>query len=316
MLFRCFVAAMMLFGIPGCASWKEKEPKEIRFPQYQLSPDSVSLELAVAQIDPDQQGDFAVLWGELDEQKLALETRKRLDQNGLRAAVLSKQAPAVFCELIQPQQPDRARLDIWQRQMLDQSKLDAASRLLMHKKVQIRSGESRRIPSSDILPESSWVVRHGNMQSVGVGSDVRGVWTITTHPNGDGSVRCIITPQIHHGKLRSEIGVAQGNFIFQTRQKIQTLEELQFEAALLPGETLIVAATPDLADLGELFFAPLVGQEESSANSDDSPASISRQAMLWSDRGSQRMLLIRLVHTQMDDLFQAPENEGRLSTVN
>ncbi len=313
MLIRCLVFAALTLAISGCANWKSKELETIRFPQYKMSPDSVALELAVAQIDPQQQVDFDQLWLQLDEQKLALETRKRLDQNGLRAGVLPNQVPTTLCQLIQPQQPNHERLDTWQLQLLDQGKLDPASRLLIHKKVQIRAGEAKDIPSSDFVPESSWVVRNGNLQSVGVGTDVRGTWNLTTHPNGDGSVRLIVTPQLHHGKIRSEIGVAEGGFLFQARQKIQKLQELKFDVTLQPGETLMIAATPDLTDLGELFFTPWITADEVSEAK--SPESVSRQAMLWSEQGSQRMLLVRLVHTQMDDLFAVPVTESRLSTV-
>ena len=72
----------------------------------------------------------------------------------------------------------------------------------------------------------------------------------------------------------------------------------------MSGESLVLAPTADVEDLGELFF----GAAQSEANHRDSRLSESPAA-------SHRLLLVRIVQTQMDDLFNDSRFVEKLTTA-
>jgi hypothetical protein len=275
----------------GCAKWKESdsEPKPLKFPASRMLPDSVSLELAVAQLDDSQVEQIAELWSRLDQQEIPLALRKQLDANGLRVAVVPSQLPGVLRELLAPKEIDPKLLDLMQTQMYEQGLLKPAQRLISHSKIQNREGKSYDLAVTNVYPEKSWIVHSANGESAGAGKSVRGVMRIKTYPQGDGSVRLTVTPQIHHGDTRTEIGVVDRSFLFQNRQSLVEFDDLKMDVDLLPGETLICGPTSDIADLGELFFGV--------------PGAVP---------GNQRIMLIRLVQTQWDDLFGWRDGSDKL----
>lgn len=280
----------------GCSQWgKSNEPTEFRFPRNQMAPNSVAFELAVAQIPADRVGELESVWGELDHQEIDLSIRQRLDQNGLRAAVIPARIPAELETLLRPVALAPEGLDKWQQELERQGLLESAHPLVFHTRAQRRAGEPYLVATSGAWPEQSWVVRIDGQQTPGVGENVQGVWEIEATPRGDGSVRVKLTPVIHHGDVRPQIGVEEGNFLFQSRQTELRLDELAIQSSLLPGETLLVGATADLSDLGQLFFRP------SKRIKPDDFRLIAESEIV--PQGEQRFLLIRLVQTQLDDLF-------------
>ncbi len=280
--------------VGGCAKWKSSnaEPKPMKFPASRMSPDSVSLEVAVAQLDDSQVEQIAELWSLLDQQEISLELRKQLDANGLRVAVVPSQLPGVLRELLEPKEIDPATLDSMQAQMHEQGLLKPSERLISHNKIQNRDGKAYELAVTNVYPEKSWIFHSTNGDSAGAGKSVRGVLSIKTFPQGDGSVLLKIVPQIHHGDTRTEIGVVDRSFLFQNRQSQVQFKDLQIEVSLLPGETLICGPTSDIADLGELFFGV--------------PGAVP---------GNQRIVLIRLVQTQWDDLFGWRDGRDKLTSA-
>ena len=199
--------------------------------------------------------------------------------------------------------------------MFKKGLLKPAERLIVHRKVQNQSGHSKELPVSNVYPAMSWSVHGKNGQSAGAGESVHGVFDIQTFANGDGSVRVVITPEIHHGKPTTQIGVVDRSFLFQHEQTKTPLKDLTIELELVPGETVVVAATPDFAGVGGLFFRVPVSDANGEFLTD--PANQHWGGFLTSSRrlDQQRFVLIRLVHTQRDDLFSLRTgNEKLIST--
>jgi len=63
---------------------------------------AVALQVAVVQVDDDQQEIVQEFWSRLDTMKLGLTDRRVADANGLRYAVMSPQCPAVLDQLLAP----------------------------------------------------------------------------------------------------------------------------------------------------------------------------------------------------------------------
>lgn len=304
---RLLVLVFLASLCAGCESWyapnvDEQTVKPVRsaFQRLRMLPDSVVLEVAVAQIDLDQLDQFDHLWNRIDTGVLSLHDRRVLDQNGIRVGVLSSHVPAELHELLAPIPVDESSLNPWQEQLLEKGLLKPQSRFLLHDGIQNRRGETHPVPVSQFWEQTSWVVHSGDRKSVGAGENVRAVVEVKTFPKGDGTVRLICTPTLHIGLPRTQIGVSQQAFAYETSQDKKQLSDLKFEACLRSGETLIVAPTSDLGDLGKLFFGADPGLAE--VANDGSPQ-------------TYRILMLRLLQTQKDDLFDADTGIDELTTT-
>lgn len=265
-----------------------------------MSPDTVVLEVAVAKIDLADMEKFERLWRQLDTSSIPLAQRKSLDQNGIRVALCSSHVPAELHEILEPTPIDESTLSSWQIQLFKKGLLKPLSKFLLHDGIQNRRGEVHPVPVSDSFEEASWVLRQGDRKTVGAGTNVRAVIEVKTYPKGDGTVRLVCTPTLHLGDARRQIGVSQQNFAYETAQDKQRLNDLAFEACLRSGESMMVAPTSDLGDLGGLFFG--LGPQAMVSEGDP-------------DSRTFRVLMVRLLQTQMDDLFKSPSVAEKLTTT-
>lgn len=282
----------LLASVWACSGCSPIEPKPTakgpKFGVARLTSDAVALEVGLVQLDDSQDQLFEQFWDLLDHQKLDLTFRRRLDENGLRVGVMPSQPPAAFLELVQPRPCDLESLDLVQQQLAQQGKLEAKTRMVVHQRVVNRRGEVYRLESSELHPTASWeIYREGHVVS-GSGESVQSVWEISTSPQSDGTARVRLTPRLNFGPVRTTIGVGEQNFAYDSGQSGQLISDLALEVVLRPGETLVLAPTADRSDLGKLCFDSLIPPEDPHRT----PSHL-----------THRFLLVRLVQTQLDDLF-------------
>lgn len=275
----------------GCASWNSnatkstgRQAKKIELPRNPLQPGAVSMEVAITQVDHDQSELLETMWQQLDQQAIPIETRQLLDANGLRAGVLSPQATIEFVELLADKEIDTSEMKTWQKQFYAQ-KGNKEKRKILHQRIQNNTGELHLVPLSDPMANASWAVRTKRSQYAGQGENVRAHAEISTYPKGDGRVELVVIPQLHFGEVRPTIDVAEGTFYIKPQQTIKAIEDLRLSIKVRPGETMVVGPTSQLVDLGELMFG----------NGD--------RTDFW-----HRLLLVRVVQTQHDDLFEIESN--------
>lgn len=300
MVFRVTLA-VCLIGVCGCARWDKTDSRsEFKFPQGRLASDAVALEIGIAQLDVSQTEVFEQFWNLMDQQELALPQRQLMDQNGLRVAIMASHAPAILNELLAPRPLEFEDLTIVEEHMMAEDRLEPKSRMVLHQRIANRNGQAHPIQTSKVHPQFRWTIRNADLQSIGTGQWVRGFFDVTTLPEGDGTVRLQFSPQIHHGEVRPSFGVANKAFFMDSSQTVNKLAELMFTLRVRPGETVVIAPTSDVEDLGSLFF----GEPESAS---DQPA---RETNM-----THRVLLVRVVQTQMDDLFGNSASNERLTTT-
>lgn len=291
-------SVLLLVVVGGCApwdsagiwksdAWHQQVPApgqegDIQLPASRMAKDSVALEIAVGQLDPDQQADVDQLWQEIDQQVLPFDVRQRLDQNGFLAGIVASQPPAILNRLLQDKQVDTSGMERWQIQFIEQGNQTTVPRLILHQRIQNGMGENHCVPVSDSSSQASWIVKDGPRQSASEGEQARGFIRLRTYPTGDSGVRLVVTPEIRHGQPKASFGVAEGSFTYSAEQSTQVLDELKFEAQLKPGQTLVLGANRQLSDLGGFLFGPSGG-----------------------GGFGQRLILVRLVHSQRDDLFES-----------
>ena len=198
---------------------------------------------------------------------------------------MSTRAPAEFHNLLEPYVPDPDSVDVAARPLALAGKLDPISRLLIHQRISNQDGEVYPVGTSDMYEELAWAVFHNEHIEEGRAERARCFFDVTTFPNSDGTATLKLVPVIRHGKEVPRIEVAEGAFVMDRGQRRTNLDEIGFEVPLRTGQTLIVAAN-------SRFF------------STDSPSDQLGPRLLGSARSDQtRLLLVRLVQTQMDDLF-------------
>lgn len=242
------------------------------------------MEVAITQVDHDQDELLEKMWHQLDQQSIPLETRQILDANGLRAGVLSPQATIEFVELLADKEIDTSGMKTWQKQFYAQQG-NTTQRKILHQRIQNDIGELHMVPLSDTAATASWAVTTKRSRFAGQGENVRAFAEISTYPKGDGRVELEILPQLRFGEVRPTIDVAEGTFYIKPQQSIKSIEDLRLSIHVRPGETVVVGPTSQLVDLGDLMFG----------NGD--------RIDFW-----HRLLLVRVVHTQHDDLFEIQSN--------
>ena len=290
----------------GCESWYArnlqetvswKRPVASAMQRLRMLPDSVMLEIAVVKIDRSEIQRFDELWNQIDTGSLSLSERRILDQNGVRVGVVPSHIPADLHALMAPIPVDQESLNSWEEQLFEKGLLKPEPRILLHDGIQNRRGEVHPVPVSGWLNQASWIVEVGDQRIAGASDNVRAVMEVRTFPKGDGTVRLVCTPALHIGQPRTQIGIQQQGFAYETAQEKKQLRELKFGACLRSGETLLVAPTSDVSDLGGLFFGPPDEVVEGEGD------------------GTFRILMLRLLQTQRDDLFDAESDRDELTTT-
>jgi hypothetical protein len=151
-----------------------------------------------------------------------------------------------------------------------------------YRQIQNRSGQTHDLDITPPVETMNWRVEGLNQPPrVGSCQNAACAFAIKTIPFGDRSVQVELTPKIRYGSPRPKITVEQNQFSLRPILDELTFAEIGFGTRLRVGQTLIVGAAEAPTGLAREFF-------------EDAPAE------------RTRILLIRLVHSQMDDLF-APD---------
>lgn len=317
----CLAIWMQLWLFAGCANWNPEEAthRQFRFPEIRLSKDAVALEIGVAQLDEEQIADLEAFWSTLDQQTLSLSRRRQLDRNGLRVAIMSTRAPAAFNELMSPVLPDPQSLGPLGKHLASEKKLQPVSRLLVHQRISNRAGESHAVATSDAQQSLACTLRDHEGSRVITATNATGIFEVTTFPNPDGSVRLSIAPKLRQGDFRRRFSVAEGSFILDQGQATTELQPLNFDLELGVGETMLVAATwPSHFGAEEDAEGDLPGDvlfHVHQVQSDSNDIAETNDNGTQNPTGPQRVLLVRLVQTQMDDLFERSAATEQLTTT-
>lgn len=218
-------------------------------------------------------------WQEIDELHFSADARRRLASNGLRAGVISGPLPGQIESLLKltdkpstEQDPGR-KVDVEHTPAVKQRQLRVQagrrSNLIM-------MGESERVP------ELSLLLRGDDGQVKGrTFRDVMGLLALRSFPQGDGGVRLEFVPELEHGSAQKRFVPGDGMFKVEFGPPHEVIDDLKLSAVLTTGQFLAVTCVPERSgSLGYRFFTEAKG-----------------------DAAMQKMLLIRLVHCEIDDRF-------------
>jgi hypothetical protein len=136
-------------------------------------------------------------------------------------------------------------------------------------------GERTRVPELSLLMRSDDGSVRGRTYA-----HVMGLLLARAFPQGDGRVRLDIVPEVEHGEQQRRFVPGDGMMRVEFGPAHDQFDELEIEAELSPGQTLLLTSLPGReGTLGHHFFAE------------------------HSDRAMQKLFLVRLVTTNYDDRF-------------
>lgn len=223
-------------------------------------------------------------WQLVDEQALPLETRRRLEQNGLRAGVIhGRPTPAL-----------QAALDAHSARQHDLGDAPDSTAPTGIQRIQNRAGKRGKILVSEqrdqlvvLLPEQGRL--RGRTYA-----DAQCVISVRSFPQGDGQVELDLLPEIEHGQARQRwLGEStEGSFRIDSSRERVPLNQIRLTPRLDPGQMVVIGPITPLKGLGRQFFG---------ATNNDSP--------------EVRVLVIRVAQTQYDDLFSPERTSNSLITA-
>ncbi|MEC8591466.1 MAG: hypothetical protein VXZ15_07920 [Planctomycetota bacterium] len=273
---RIFFASIFLCLVAGCSIFKQPDEETatggLNMRGYRMPTDSVVVELAIVDA-PATQALSEAIWRQLDETTLTPEQRRSLALNGFRMGVSQGPLPLELDELLAAQQ---ANEDV-----------DAETGALVpgirknRQRHQLRSGETVQIATASPKERLAWILDEGDYRRGKSFENAECHLSLRSYPRRDGTVRLKLTPEIHHGQPRQGVDVATHSLIFRPFRDKEVFSELEMEANLRPGHIIVVAASGDESLLGHHFLSQSQAVEE----------------------GREKLVLVRLVQTQLDDLF-------------
>jgi hypothetical protein len=277
------VIVVITIGVNGCRSivtpqWSlEDEIAKTTLSAPQLARDAVILEVAFIRVAASANSSDSGFWPDVDETHLAAEDRKRLAQNGIRCGLLAGSLPDSLTELING---DANTVDL--EALTGSLNLNLENR---NQRLQFRAGQAGQIVMSKSIKENITVITSDSQYAAAERfSQAQCQFQIKTYPQGDGRVRIELIPQIHHGDPRAEFTGQDGAWLLKTQRSVKQYDAVPIAALISPGESLLLSADSHNKGLGRQFFV---------INDDDEK--------------TNHLLLMRLVHTQYDDLFAPNE---------
>ena len=272
-----FLAIAAVVMAAGSCSPLRPEGKSL-LGRLQLPPDSVALELFFIRVPFGQPDANQTLWQQVDEQQLPNDLRRRLAENGFRAGLISSQPPEVLSKLMELKDkpaPTPGKVSQFKIAEMDQEPR------VVRRYLQLRPGKRSEIIASDIYDELSVLIR----EPVGVCGrtypKAQGLLAMKAAPELDGQVRLDLVPEVHYGEPRQRYVGEGAALLLEAGRARKVFDDLTITAVFPPGHMLLISSL------------------------DSRPGSLGHQFFTCKSNGrlEQKLLLIRLIQTQHDDLF-------------
>jgi hypothetical protein len=226
------------------------------------------------------------MWGQIDEQHLPADVRRRLAENGLRAGLVGTQLPPALAELLKLSDKPAEQTQV------PLSSLEAEPKVTL-RVLQTQSGKRYEVLTSRTHEQLS-VLLAG---AAGVGGrtfpQADGRFALCAFAQPDGRARLELVPEIHHGQQQLRWVGDEGVLRGEPGRPRQAFEDLRVKCLLAPGQMLVVTSLPERSgSLGHALFADEDG-----------------------GRATQKLLVLRLAKAAPDRAF-GDSDEARPMDLN
>lgn len=271
-----YIASWLLALAAGCSSL---DPiKELPLSKPALSKNGVVLDVLFVRFPIDDPEFNRDVWEEIDELHLSADLRRRLEANGFRAGIISGALPTAVEQRLKL--TDDPNFDDTPKEVEIEQEPAAKQRQL-----RIRGGRRANIVAmgeTERVPELSLLLRDDAGQVKGrTFQNVLGQFAAKAFPKGDGGVRLELVPELEHGAAQKRFVPGDGMFKVEFGPPREVLDQLRIEASLAPSQMIALTTLPKkVGSLGYRFFTETRG-----------------------DLTVQKMIIIRLAHSEYDDRF-------------
>jgi hypothetical protein len=272
--------AMLVFPLlwfSGCARWSSETTldSEPGLPVAKRNLDSVVVETVFVRFSAAKLDELREIWDSADETVLDIETRRRLDANGLRAGVLIGDLPRFVREQLKATSEEQTT------NALEHAGLAADVENRM-RQMQCRAGRRKELFVRRDLSEPLTILHARDARVAGetfyqpsLAFDLRAT------PIQGMQARITLTPEVQHGDMQQSFVSTEFGLRPDLRRPRKTWDDLTVEVDLQPGKILMMAATYPTKAVGEAFFTTQTAD----------------QAV------DHVLLLLRVADTQIDELF-------------
>lgn len=171
-----------------------------------------------------------VLWRRVDQQSVAPEARRALEENGLRVGLLTGGLPAEVDALVKAPPPNKVE---------------------PVKYIQPEGQPAQIRPVPAVAQASLFLSRQG--QATGKEyQDASGILRATPRYEGASSVAVRLVPEIQHGPVQQSFGAVTNGGMYEAKQltvkngqQEETLRELTADLTLEPDQAIVVGFVPD-----------------------------------------------------------------------
>ncbi|MCA9245701.1 MAG: hypothetical protein KDA42_01270 [Planctomycetales bacterium] len=241
--------------------------------------DSVTLEIFFASLPCDFVEQKERLWTLVDEQQIDSKTRRQLVRNGMRAGLVGPQIPDPLAEILQLTEQAPSSQEKQQGVPLEHEPR-VAKRLL-----QLRMGRRGEIIAAPVAKEIPLLlIEHGSVAGRTF-REAQPLFATEAQPGDGAHILLTLAPELHHGQPQQQWTGQDGILRLDMTRNRETYEQLRTQAALGPGQMLVVGrAGQSTGNLGYHFFT------ESAA-----------------EGRVEKLLIIRLAQTPAPDVFAEGE---------
>ncbi|WP_425395713.1 hypothetical protein [Aeoliella sp.] len=203
------------------------------------SPNAVTLDIYWARTTLDDSAFSERLWQSVQEDRIPVELRCRLADEGLRAGVVDGTPSEEIVELLNPTGADLDTADE-QSNMLSAQPAQVTRRLK-----QLQPGKRLELQASEVVPKFT-LLRGGESGLVGRAFPAaQGIYGVEVSELAAGRVKLRLLPELHHGQPKMKFVNPAPGMMFQRLQRdVEVFAELETEVDLSPGEMLVVTSLP------------------------------------------------------------------------
>ncbi len=244
-----------------------------------MSSQSVVLDIFFVRIPAENAAQVETVWLQADEQRFPRDLRDRWAWAGFRVGLICGQVPPELAELMRLS--DEASPVVLEETAENDAQSLTEESAPVRRHVQTRLGNRVEVIASEVYPEMPFF-RRENGKLIGTSVEkAQGMFALTCHAERGGQIRLTMVPEIHHGDPHLQPVGGQGVLRLESRRDRHILEDLACEAALTPGDMLLVGSLPNRrGSVGDYFLTTT-----------------------QSGRREMKLLVIRLSQTQHDPLF-------------
>jgi hypothetical protein len=269
-----------MFSLSGCSLFTSDSETTTTssgpvLPTPQMSVDAVLVDVQFLRIPEERAQEIEQFWQSTDEQVVELQTRKKLESNGIRVGMIPGEMPPIVQQWLMETQK---RLS---EDTLEQASV-ASSTSLVPKQLTCRAGKRKELMLHSVQDRWLPVVYQESDSLRGDTFEApEFIFNLTAIPHGDGRATVRLVPEVKHGQVRNMVIGSEAAFRFDWQRQRRTFDELATQITLSPGQTIVISGTEPARGLGNHYFVAETAQ-----------------------RLKQRVVvLLRVSGTRLDDLF-------------